>query len=232
MVFDKVGGFEILKQYGICVTRSAYVKSVEDAVTFASMGVCDNGKKLPILLRDVLGNGHASAITSSLGDVASIRDGYALLAEKIIVSRGCMLAQVAAASGTDIAIEGCFDPDIGKVITLRRADKQVWRMVPFGDVGAASLISEFRSYHHDRVTVRVRNILKNLLLRASRFFDESKVERFELHPVRLHANSYTILDARLIMPKDTCSWSRLGRYSRERGYCERKSIALPLPTWI
>jgi hypothetical protein len=126
-----------------------------------------------------------------------------------------VLAQEVVGSGTDITITGRTDPNDGTLIALRGAKHRAERMMPLGDAGAEFLATNFQAHHHHGADDKARRMLEHLLLRVSAFFEHSGVSDFSLR-VRLHENSYTVLDAVMNAPKALHLKERLDAHAHDR----------------
>jgi len=139
-------------------------------------------------------------------------DGQALLEHyEIQVAK----SEHAIAAGTDIAIDGWIDETGRRIVRARSAAHASVRFVPFGEAGAAELAEGLRAHHHQIETAAGRRMLEHLFLRISDLFEESGIDAFSLDPVRLHENSYTVVDATFSAPAPLYLKERLGRHARD-----------------
>jgi hypothetical protein len=212
LIIDKIDGLHVLEHYGIRAVRAKYVDSAEDAIAFARRDAEDDSQ-IPIELRIVnegkrplTGRGMTHA--KLLGNVA-IRRAYAELETRIERFGGRVVAANAPGEGTDIAITGRSDEALGKCVTVRSAVHCVQRMVPIDEGGAEALA---RNFHGPP------RLLEHLLLRVSTFFDDSGVESFDLDPVRISENGYTVLDATIRSRAPLHRKARLQREEHARVY--------------
>jgi len=199
MILDRINLFEALAQHEIRVARSAYVDSPEDALAFAARRTAPDQRLVPIHLYGVF-SGVAMTSTpafteSPYTDEQAIPDAYRRLAAKTAAASGRVLAQETTEAGTDIAIECRIDPALRKVIIVRGGGHQEQHLLPLDVAGASTLAANIQNYGHHGSREHVRRMIEHLLLRVSHFFDDSGIERLELDPVRLHGNTYTVLDA-------------------------------------
>jgi hypothetical protein len=222
MILDKVEGFAALSKSGMHVVRARYVDSAEDAIAFAARRDAKDERAVPIVLRALVPEGGRSPEELIEGPLAGhdpIRAAYRrLTAREPVVGR--ILAEVAVGPGTDISIEGREDAALGKVVALQDGGAHgMERMIPFGEDGAAMLVEHFQANHHRPHGEQTRKMLEHLLVRVSAFYEESGVESFVLAPVRLHENSYTILDATLRAAGPLAVGKRLAHHAHDRkGY--------------
>jgi ATP-grasp domain len=199
MLIDKIEGFRVLDHYGIRVVRARYVDSAEDVVAFAARRDAEDDQPIPVELR-VVDEGRRplsgrGVMHGPLLDQGAIRRAYADLAPRVERAGGRIVAANAVPAGTDIAITGRSDEALGKCLTVRSAVHCVQRMVPLDEGGAEALARNMQAFHHHGASEQVRRMLEHLLLRVSTFFEDAGVESFDLNPVRLHENGYTVLDA-------------------------------------
>jgi hypothetical protein len=215
MILDTIEAFEALKRYGIHTARSKFVDSAEDAIVFAERRTAADPRFLPIVLRNVVPEIPAQAkpapSTSALSGEDAVRRAYAFLAGDGLK----VLAQTSTAPGTDLTIVGGIPPDRGKTIALHTPTHSVERMVPLDSAGAEILASNFLDHHHHGSSEQVRRMLEHLLLRLSTFFEDSGVDQFQL-VVRLHENTYTVLDAAMRAPKALHLKTRLDARAHDR----------------
>lgn len=204
MIIDTIEGFKALKHYGIHVARSKFVDSAQDAVAFAERRTAKDPRFMPIVLR---GAG------SPLHTEDAVRKAYDRLVQA--GAHGNILAQTVTDPGTDITIAGRTEETEGKIIALRSATHGVERMIPLDSGGAEMLVLNFQGYHHHGSSERGRRMLEHLLIRVSTFFEHSGVTEFQL-AVRLHENSYTVLDASMTSPKPLHLKARLDPRAHDR----------------
>jgi len=228
MILDKIDGFTALTRSGMHVARTRYVDSAEDAIAFAARRDARDERAVPILLR-AIGRGDDGRtagllVEKPLTDHKAIRRVYRELMPQVGSAGDRILAEASTEHGTDIAIEGRTDASLGKVVVLRNHAHSVERMVPLDPDGAETLVAGFQGYHHQPPSEKMRRMLEHLLMRVSAFFEETGVESFVLDPVRLHENSYTILDATLRSHRPLHISKRLAPNAHDRkGYDYRPS---------
>ena len=218
MTIDVIEAFKVLTHYGIHVARSKVVDSAEDAIAFAERRTAKDPRFIPIVLRRI-GSGEASGDANlavagaALHTEDAIRQAYATLTaagadEKI-------LAQTATDPGTDITIAGRTDDTLGKVIALSNATHSVDHMIPLGAAGAEVLALNSQGFHHHGASEKARRMLEHLLIRASALFEKTPVTAFRL-AVRLHENSYTVMNASMTSPKALHLKVRLDRHAQDK----------------
>jgi hypothetical protein len=218
MILDKVDGFDALAHYGIHVARSEYVDSPEGAIAFAARRTATDARMVPIVLWTVEAGvgapGRRSAVSGSLEGVQAIRQAYAALAANLDLEQARVLAQEAVDAGTDIAIRGHVDRG-HKVVVLGTVQHGAEHPIPLDGAAAETLVLNFRPYHHHGASEKNRRMLEHLLLRVSEFFANDDVERFELDPVRVHENTYAVLDASITARRPLHIAERLSHHARD-----------------
>lgn len=199
MNIDRIDLFEALAQHDIRVARSAYVDSPEGALAFAGRRTAPDARLVPIRLLGVFPGVLAKDVPafseSPFSDPESIEDAYRRIGPKTIAAGGRVLAQAATEPGTDMAVACRIDAALGKIIAVGSTAHSVQHLIPLDAAGAATLAASIQAYEHRGSREQVRRMLEHLLIRVARFFDASGLERLDLNPLRLHANSYTVLDA-------------------------------------
>ena len=87
--------------------------------------------------------------------------------------------------------------------------------MPLGEAGAEYLATHFQAHHHHGANDKGRRMLEHLLLHVATFFEDSGVSDFSLG-VRLHENSYTVLDAVMKAPRALHLKERLDPHAHDR----------------
>ena len=217
MTIDTIEAFKLLKHYGIRVARSKVVDSPEDAIAFAERRTAKDPRFMPIVLRRIISgapdNARAAVAASALHTEDAIRQAYANFAGA--GTNGKPLAQAVTDPGTDIAIVGRTEEARGKIIALRSATHSVECMVPLGSAGAEVLALNLQGFHHHGSSEKAHRMLEHLLIRISAFFEKTPVTEFRL-AVRLHENSYTVVDAAMTSPKALHVKERLDRHAQDK----------------
>ncbi len=217
MIIDTIEAFKALKQHGIRVARSTFADSAEDAIAFAERRTARDPRFMPIVLRNIVpgtqGNTESTPAESPLRTEDAVRQAYGHLVQ--VGTNGKILAQAITNPGTDITIVGRTNEACGKTIALHSATHSVERMIPLDSVGAEALALNFQGYHHRGSSEKERRMLEHLLVRVSAFFETSGVTDFRL-VVRMHENSYTVLDASMRSPKALHFKERLDPRAHDR----------------
>jgi hypothetical protein len=200
VILDKVDGLRLLEHYDLRVARSGYVDSAENAIAFATRRTARDGRLVPIVMRTVVPGRaspwNADAVEGPLESEAAIRNAFAKLAAKVEATGWRILAQDAVDRGTDVTVDGGQAEKLGhKVVGLTTPSHSAQRTIPLDDAEAEELVAHFRELHRSGAGGRTRRMVGRLLVRASRLFAASGVDAFKLSPVRIHENSYTVLDA-------------------------------------
>ena len=117
--------------------------------------------------------------------------------------------------GTDITIAGNTDEHRGNIMVFGSATHSVECTMPLGAAGAEKLALNLQNFHHHGSSEKAHRMLEHLLLRTAEFFEKTPVTAFRLD-VRLHQNSYTVLDASMTSPKALHVKERLGRHAQDK----------------
>ena len=217
MILDTVAALEVLKHCDIRVARSRFVDSAEDALEFATRRDAPDPRFVPIVLRRDGGSdsGRADAVSgeSVLANEAAVRQVYAELADG--AGTGKILAQVATPRGTDVRFAGRTDSREGKVLGVYDETRHIERMVPLGDAGAEYLAANVFAHGHRGPTEQGLRMLEHLLARISAFYEEADVMALRI-VVRLHENSYTVIDAEFSAPRALHFNRKLAAHAHDR----------------
>jgi hypothetical protein len=144
----------------------------------------------------------------------TIRQAYAVLTANLDPTQTRALAQEAVEPGTDVALEGRVDQvQRRKIVTLRSTQLSADGALPLDAAAAESLVSSFRPLHHQ--PEKNRKMLEHLLLRAAEFFENDDVEQFKLDPLRIHQNTYTVLDASVTVRRPLHLKERLSHHAHD-----------------
>ena len=210
MKLKPVETFELLAHYGIHVARTATVDTADEAIAFAA--------RRPITLRPE-GSPHEAVIHEKhLGDTDAIRHEFdRLLPEPSVPVQ--LLAQSAVERGVDIAIQGRRDPEAGPILILDVGSHQVERTCPLDELGAGSMLDDFGSKHGVASSAQHRGMLARLLVAVSEMFLEAELTSLRLDPVRVHDNTYHVLDASVDSPRHPHYRKRLAPHAHDaKGY--------------
>lgn len=211
MNMDSVEALELLREHSIHVARTRYVDSGEDAIFFAE------GR--PITLRVVVsGNGAVSHPSEGgLRQSEAIRQAYERLVSAAHAhAGGQVLAQHEVGVGTDIAIEGRDDPSIGRIVELRCGERRVYRLHPLTEDLSTAMLSEFHSKNGIAAGEKATHMLSHLLLRVSELFSDDAIESMLLSPIRLHDNTYHVLNAVISAKRALPLNKRLDKHAHDK----------------
>jgi hypothetical protein len=210
MKLKPVETFDLLHHYGIHVARTATVDTADEAIAFAA--------RRPITLRPEGSPRDAVALEKPLGDTHSIRHEFdRLLPEPSTPVQ--LLAQSAVEHGVNIAIEGRRDPKLGPILVLDVGTHKVERACPLDESGGTDMLQEFGSKHGVASSGQHRAMLARLLAHVSTMFLDAELTSFRLDPVRVHDNTYHVLDAALDSPRHPHYRKRLEPHAHDvKGY--------------
>lgn len=212
MQLDIIESLEALKRHGIHVARTKVADSAEDAVAFSERRIARDMRMVPIVLSELRDDAATPAtISGPLENADAIRHAYERMRAH---GNGRILAQTVTPHGTDIIVSGETDEQAGRTIEVSGGTKATRRMVPLGTDGAAFLAAHVHGEHRpDEKTLR---LLENVFLRFSEFFEAApEIEAFRA-TLRLHENSYTVVDATITAPRHLDVTPRKGRHDRDR----------------
>jgi hypothetical protein len=202
MIIDTMEALEFLRQHGIRVAQTRYVDSGEDAIFFAG--------NRPIALCVAAGNAKTPLHTTD-----AIKEAYAHLSREAS-GIGHVLAQQYIESGTDIAIEAYNDDAIGRIVELQCGKHRAYRLHPLTKDLAESMLTEFRSKRNIAGTEKSAHMLEHLLLKVSEIYEDQTIIRLSLDPVRLHGNTYDVLEAKITTKSGLTIHPRLAPHARDK----------------
>jgi hypothetical protein len=211
-IVDTMEALEFLRQHGIRVAQTRYVDSGEDAIFFAG--------NRPIALCVVASGAVASAgnavAKTALHGIDAIKDAYERLTQAAYTgSGGHILAQHHIESGTDIAIEAHNDDSIGRIVELRCGTHRAYRLHPLTTDLAESMLTEFRSKRGIAGSEKSAHMLEHLLTKVSEIYQDPAIARLVLE-VRLHGNTYDVLDAKITAKSTLNIHPRLTPHARDK----------------
>jgi hypothetical protein len=216
---DKIEVFHLLEQHGIRVARSAYVDSPEDAIAFSSRRTAADERMVPIVLR-LVPTGQPPreiphAVAAPLPDEGTIRAAYEALTAGVDLTHQHILAQEFIEAGTDLAVEGRSAANERKLIALRVGGESAEAQLPLDPAAAEGLVTNLRPFHHRGAGEKQRRMVEHLLLNVSDFFANADVESFSLAPLRVHENTYSLIDASVVARRPLHVKERLGRHAHD-----------------
>lgn len=218
MILDKMESFALLKHYEIRAVRAKHVDSAEDAIAFAERRNAPDPRFLPIVLHANEPEAEPSIPAAGehpLKTEEAIRHAYAELVHRVGAGERRIWAHEAVEPGSEIAISGRTDEAKGKVVSLQSATHSVERMLPINAAAAEALAENFEGYHHRGSREQTRRMIEYLLERVSELFEQTPITAFRL-TMRLHENSYTVLDASMTSPKAVHLRPRLDPRAHDR----------------
>jgi hypothetical protein len=183
---------ETLRQAGINVARTKIVDSAEDAIAFAQRPTARDARIVPIVLRYTTAQLHEGGRPSEepLRIEPQIRSAYERL--RRAKPERAILVQAVTPLGTDVFVSGNTDESC-RVMTIHGGTTQMHRIVPLGENGAELLAAHLQGPQPRGSSEEHRRLLERLLLRLSDLFETSGMHAFGIF-VRLHENSYTVVD--------------------------------------
>lgn len=210
MKLKPIENFELLHHYGIHVARTSAVDTADEAIAFAA--------RRPITLRPEGSPREAVVQERHLSDTDAIRHEFdRLLPEPSTPVQ--LLAQSAVERGVDVVIEGRRDPKLGPILVLDVGTHRVERMCPLDESGAESMLDDFGSKHGIGSSAQHRGMLAGLLAGVSEMFLDAELTSLRLDPVRIHDNTYHVLDATIEAPRRPHFRKRLEPHAHDRkGY--------------
>jgi hypothetical protein len=194
VIVDTLTVLHLLRERGIRVVRSRYVTNAKQAVAFAARG--------PIALRLVptLYDSGSSLALTDLSTSTMVRHAYdfiAAQAEKF--AGGQILAQRMLEPGTDIGIRCRADAALGRIVEVRSGAHRVRGLAPIDLHQAQTVLADVFEKAHVAFEPGTMRTLGVLMVRACTIFTNTVSSRLTLDPVRLHDDSYDVLDAMLEM---------------------------------
>jgi hypothetical protein len=220
MLLDKIETLRAVERHGIRVVRAKYVDSAEEAIAFAARREMDDGQSLPIVL--TIAVHQASTLPSRiratipLRDPEMIRSAYQFFAAEAEVFGDRVIAQDFIPPGTNLTIAGRKDDEGRKLLALRCGEHGLERLVPIESAAAESLAANVLAHDHRGPSVHWRRMLEHLVGRASRLFESPNIDSLVLEPIRLHENTYTVLDAEIGSTSRLRIRTRLARHAHDR----------------
>jgi acyl-CoA synthetase (NDP forming) len=207
MIVDTLTVLDLLRERGIRVVRSRYVTNAKQAVAFAARG--------PIALRLVpasYGDGSSLAL-SDLTTSTTVRRAYELIAAQAAkFAGGQILAQRMVGPGTDIRIGCRADAALGRIVEVRSGAHRVRGLAPNDLPAAQAVLAQMFERAHVVFEPGAMRTLAVLVVRTCAIFASTASSRLTLDQVRLHADSYAVLDATLEMRRATGLHHHPARY--------------------
>ncbi|MCL4379327.1 MAG: acetate--CoA ligase family protein [Candidatus Marsarchaeota archaeon] len=203
MLVDYYVAKGILDRYGIRSVRSRYAKGVDDAVSFW------DGKN-PIVLKALsqkaLHKSKSGLVAVDLDSESGIRNAFRMLQRKAArLGPYNIIAQQMVKNGIEIIIGGNTDPQFGKMVLLGLGGIYVetfrdfaLRLCPITRRDAESMVAQLKSSGVIAPDEKSKRMITDLLLKASRMFENTKIAELDLNPVILHDGTYDAVDLRML----------------------------------
>ncbi|HUC38733.1 MAG TPA: acetate--CoA ligase family protein [Candidatus Acidoferrum sp.] len=203
MLVDYDVAKRVLDKYKIRSIRSSYVTSEDIAVKFW------NGKGrivLKVLSQKALHKSKSGLVMLDLGNEDEIRSAYKALSKKAAKLKPYkIIAQEMAPKGIEIIIGGNIDAQFGKTILLGLGGIYVetfkdfaLRICPITRYDALSMISQLRSKGIVAPDDKSKEMITDLIMKASKMFDENDFEELDLNPIIIHDGTYEAVDLRML----------------------------------
>ena len=202
-LLDYMDAKNMLARYGIKSIDSKYVKSADEAASFAGSS--------PIVLKVIsdkaLHKSKAGLVKLNLQDKAEIKKAYNDLAKKASRLKPYkIIAQKMAKSGIEIIIGGKTDPQFGKFILIGLGGIYVeafkdfsLKLCPITKYDAADMIDQLKSKNVITYNGKDTKKIEELLLKTSKLLIEHKeINELDLNPVIITEHGYEAVDIRVL----------------------------------
>ena len=192
----------LLKKYKIKSIESKYVETADEAIEFS--------KGKPIVLKVIsskaLHKSRNRLVELDLGNPKDITNAFNQLKKRAQPFRPYkMIAQRMVKNGIEIILGGKTDQQFGKMVLLGLGGIYVeafkdfaLRLCPITEHDAEEMLQQLRSRKVIAPDEKSSKMIKELLLKVSRMFEDSNLTELDLNPVMLHDNTYDAVDLRLI----------------------------------
>ncbi|MGD0472714.1 MAG: acetate--CoA ligase family protein [Candidatus Velthaea sp.] len=207
MIVDTLTVLDLLRERGIRVARSRYVTSAKQAVAFAARG--------PIALR-LVPPAYGADVSLALTDLTSaqmVRRAYERIAAQAQkLAGGQILAQRMVECGTDIGIRCRADAALGRIVEVRSGAHRVVGAAPVDLHQAQAVLANVFDKAQVALEPAALRALALVMVRVCAIFVNTASARLTLDPVRLHRDSYAVIDAKLEMPRAGVTYRRSPRF--------------------
>ncbi len=192
----------LLKKHRIRSVKSSYVKSADEAVKFAGgekivlkavSGKALHKSKSGLVVAGLLGEQEVSKAYKALERKAAQYKPYKILAQKMVHG------------GIEIIIGGNEDAQFGKMILLGLGGIYVevfrdfaLRVCPVTMNDALTMVRQLKSRSVIAPNPASEKMVAELVLKAARMYQASKIKELDLNPVILHDGTYDAVDIRMI----------------------------------
>lgn len=203
-LLDYIQAKKLLDRYGIRSIDSKYVASAEEAASFAG------GKKivLKLISEKALHKSKAGLVKLGLENEKDIGTAYAELLRKGKKLRPYkILAQKMAEPGIEIIMGGKTDKQFGKMLLVGLGgiyvetfkDVQL-RLCPITRGIALNMLSELQSERVITYQGKATERIVTMLLKVSKLLtNNKKVIELDLNPIIVRADSYDVVDIRILV---------------------------------
>jgi acetyl-CoA synthetase (ADP-forming) len=208
---------EVIKAYGIPVTKFKVAKSPEEAVKFAK----EIGYPIvmKIISRDVLHKSDAGGVKVNIKNDEEVKKAYAEIEKNVKNAVGNykfegMLIQEFAPEGREVIVGMTKDPQFGPALAFGLGGifvevlKDVsFRVAPITKYDAEEMIQEIKGYPilkgvRGQKPVDFEAII-NILLSASKLvMEHPEINEMDLNPIITYPDGAKTVDARIILSKD------------------------------
>lgn len=209
---------ELIKEHGAHVSLDRVATTPEEAAAIAEE--LGGEVVLKIVSQDILHKSDAGGVRLKLRGVEEIKNAFNEIIEnakrydKKARIKGCIVSQMSA-GGVEVIIGSRVDEQFGPVIMfglggiLVEVVKDVsFRVLPLSGNAARKMISEIKSAPilngvRGRTPVN-KKAISDLLLKVSEIIEAyPEIEEMDLNPVIAHEDTVTVVDARIILKKNT-----------------------------
>ena len=104
-------------------------------------------------------------------------------------------------AGTDVVIDARDDAVLGRIVEIRGGGHVAHGYHPLGEDHAEAMLAEFHAKHGIASSDARTRMLAHDLMRVSKKFENDAIVRITLDPVRVHDNSYHVLDVHILVKR-------------------------------
>jgi succinyl-CoA synthetase beta subunit len=194
---------KLLEKYGVNSIDGEYVDSAHDAVSFSG----GKGIVLKLISDKALHKSKAGLVKLDLRGAGEITEAFDYLkkkGEKLKPYR--ILAQRMSGGGVEIIMGGSTDKQFGRMLIVGLGGVYVetfrdveLRLCPISKDDAREMLDDLKSSKIVTYDGAAREMLASLLVKVSRLLVENEdVSELDLNPVIVRADSYDVVDIRVI----------------------------------
>lgn len=204
-LMDYMEAYRLLNRYKIRSVDSRYVKNADEAVRFS------NGKPIVIkaLSQKALHKTKSGLVALDLNGEKEIRSAFNSISRHAKKYRPYkVLAQKMVERNQDsveIIVGGRADQQFGKLVLIGLGGIYVeafrdfsLRVCPISGKDAEDMIDELKSRNVIAKDRKEREMIKGLLLKASRMLEQNRINELDLNPVIIHGGGYDAVDLRIL----------------------------------